>query len=152
MSGILKIYFCYRDVFFGEFTTTFFFIVILYLLGALCHCLSTGYLFFGILFNLKDSKRRTMFYESGEVKYSAEHPFSERIANTSNIEIIKADFPNCSIIGEENTYHFSSKSYLSDSDLKLLIDRQQSDEGKRLIALEGLKFQLSQIGKVPPRL
>lgn len=152
ISGFLKIYFCYRDVFFGQFTSIFFFITVLYLLAALLHCISTGYLFFGLLFNIKDSGRRTKFYESGEVEFVAEHPFRELINNPDKIAIELKEFNNCSINMDGAEYFFNSESYLSDSDLKLLIDHQRSDTGKRLIALEGLRFQLIQLGGVPAQL
>lgn len=119
-------------------------ILFLYLLGGILHISCTGYAVFSLIFYRKINKDRSLFIKSGgnENRYDINKPFEHPIEVSDNVKLYPVIVDQLQrIIERDGVYYFQTNGILNDRQLRNMISNQQTDNSKRIVALEGIKHQ-----------
>jgi len=150
LAGV-KIYLA-SSIFYDEFDSNFYLITAFYSIAAGLHNFSTGKFFVGTLHEAQLRRAEKKCRKSWGEVHGMTTPKIRVIENNDNRNLTIKMTGKHRIIQQGDKHMFESRGYLTDDDLSELIGIQTEDNAKKIIAIEGVKFQLQQINSLPKKI
>lgn len=145
--AFVKVYFAV-SVFLGYFETSLWLIISFYFIAALLHIISTGKWVMALIHGFMMNKAEKKCLNSWGQINGISSPKTRPIDN-GNAELVLKEVGRHRVLKGEDGYSFESYGFLTDNELSELISIQKTDEARRVMAIEGVKFQLQQINSLP---
>lgn len=142
----VKIFLAVR-IFMGFIGTSFWIICSMYTIGAILHIIATGKFFTALIHDssMKRAEEKCLDTWTEHVIYQTK----SRPIDNKGFELTLQEVGRHKLIKKDETYFFDSYGFLTDDDLSDLISIQLNNDSKRVVSLEGVKFQLEQIDSLP---
>lgn len=118
-----------------------------YLIGSILHILCTGYALFTLRFKIGIANDHSNYISSDAKQYvfnTLKLPI-----NAGNEKLTPVVVGLHEIMAENGIYYFQTKGILNDRELGNMIARQENDNSRRIIAVEGVKHQYEIYGMNP---
>ena len=121
-------------------------VFVFYFLGALLHCLCTGYAWYTSVFYYKVRREYNKYLNSQHRTYKNRIEYKTDLGTTT---LTEARIGRHKIQKESNKYFLISSGLLTDAELRALIVDQVQSEPMRIVATIGVKHQLMISGNEP---